>query len=782
MNRILIALVAFAISTSGVKADEPIRLPSGQLIERVDFERHVAPLLSRLGCNAGSCHGASNGKGDFRLSLFGYDSKADYEAITSAGSGRVDVDEAASSLILEKPTLAVDHGGGLRLPRDSWEYQLVARWINDGAQHVPESGKLLQVEIEPRENVLTISSPRAEVRVMATFANGDRVDVTSLSRLRVQDETVASVDDRGTLRRVGSGDTAVIATYSGWPANAYILVPRDGEAAGVANTAYPKSLIDRHVSAKLRRLHIEPTTLSSDETFLRRVTLATIGQLPSPDTIREFIADKSSDKRDRKINELLSDSLHAATWATRMCEITGSGNFGESQMPPAAGREEKWHAWFRIRFADNVPYDRIARGMLCGTTRGRRDAIEFVQSNIQRAARDSKESTSEYAERKSLDLFWQRPKVNEEIDVEGIAARIAAAFLGVRMECARCHKHPFDRWTRNDYRSFANLFTQVRFGMSPSLRSSLVDALEEQRTRAREGAPKKRIPSMREVFVSSTPRDFRDAATQQRLPVKPIGGAVMETGGDRRDAFVDWLTSRDNPYFARNFVNRVWAKYFGVGLVGPVDAFSAGNPPSHPALLDALARDFVDHGFNIRRLERQILQSRAWQRAATTNDTCRTDRRNFARAYVRVLPADVLLDAISCAIGDQQPRAVEIAGRRAGDKQMDMYFEIFNRPERKLTCDCEQSDEPTLRQSMLLLADPALMERIQNGHVARLAASDVSDEKVIEELFLLTLSRSPDREELNAARKHVASAPNRKAALGDVVWSLMNTREFVTNH
>lgn len=766
-------------------AAEPVVPLAGPQIEQVDFERHVAPLLSRLGCNAGSCHGASEGKGGFRLSLFGHNKLMDYEAITDDQSGRVDVDEPKASLILEKPSLSLEHEGGLRLPSDSWEYQLISRWVQQGANHRPGSGELTGLAFQPAEIVLDKPRASAPFQVWATYGDGSRADVTALSQLRTNDEAVVTVDAAGRALRVAAGDTSLVATYSGRPTSVTVLAPNtenqlSADDKRAENNIKDNGIVDHFIAKKLDRLHIQAAPLCSDETFLRRVTLSVTGQLPNPEAIRAFIADPSTDKRDRKIDELLNDPLNAAMWATRMCEITGSLDRGDGARDEAT-LEEDWHTWFRSRFQRNTPYDQIAQEVLCSTSKGDHDIATFIRNNIQ-IATGKQSSADHYAGPEPLDLFWQRPKVNEEIDIEGITERISAAFLGIRIECARCHKHPFDRWSQNDHRSFANVFSQVRFGMSPELRSGIVDALDEQRQKARDGKPTERIPKMREVYLSTVNRDLRDPMTKEHLPAKPLSGTVISSTGDRRIEFANWLTSQSNPFFARNFVNRVWARYFGRGIVDPVDAFSAGNPPSHPELLDALAEDFIHHGFDVRRLERQILRSHAWQRSTTTNASNRTDQRNYARATVTVLPAEVVIDALACAIGDQESRAVEFPKRRSGDEQLDSYFDVFNRPERKLTCDCEKTNQPTLRQSMLLLADPNLIERIELGHTAWLAGSSASDNEIVEELFLRSLSRLPDEAERKVALKYIESTSPKSQAIADLMWSLINTREFATNH
>ncbi len=759
-------------------AQQPLQLPGGHPLEQVDFGRHIAPLLTRLGCNAGSCHGAAEGQAGFRLSLFGFDPAWDYAALMEPGTGRVDLMAPGESLVLTKPTLAVDHEGGLRLQADSWEYHILHRWITAGAPHIPGSGRLRSLELEPGESLLTEASPTAKVRVLATYADGQQLDVTPLAQLRVQDDAVATVNEAGMLTRVAVGDTALIATYNGWPANSSILAPQSGDEPEFA--ASGDGLIDRFIDERLRRLRIAPAPPCSDETFLRRVTLATTGQLPTPDAIRQFVTNEAPGKRVEQIERLLCDPVHSAVWATRMSEITGSRDYG-SQSPPE-GHEVRWHAWLRARFAENTPYDQLVRDILCGTTRDQFTPAEFIEAEMTAAEQKQEDEPTAYAAHASLDLFWRRPSVNEEIDLESITERVSAAFLGVRMECARCHKHPFDRWTQRDHRSLANVFAQVRFGQSPELRAALVDALEAQRARVSQGEPARRVPPLREIYVAPTWNDLRDPQSQERLPARPLAGDLLEVSGDRRRAFADWLADPANPFFARNFVNRVWEFYFGVGLVAPVDAFSRGNPPSHPELLDALARDFVEHGFNLRRLEQQILTSAAWQRAAVADEAPTAGRPNYARAYVRVLRADAVVDAIRCAIGDEAPLAVEVPSRRTDDSATNTYFEVFQRPERKLTCDCEQNHEPTLRQAMLLLSDPELLTRISQGHVARLAAAELSDEALVDELFLLSLSRWPHSDERHAAFAHLSAADTRANAARDILWSLINTREFITHH
>lgn len=794
--RLLVFASCFAgLTTVRAAGPSPTRLDWPA--EHVDFERHVAPLLSRYGCNVGSCHGSAEGKGGFKLSLFGFDMTADYAAITDVNGSRIDLSEPDLSLLLLKPALQTDHGGGKRFSEDSVAGRTIRRWIAEGAEHRPGSGTLRSVECVPNRTILSPDKLEIRPKVIATFADGTHEDVTEYCEFRSQDETVASLDE-AVIRRAGPGDTHVIAVYRGYPAGMAVLSPNTDEATADGTSLFAQyranNQIDHLIVQKLQILGIEPSPLADDVEFLRRVSLAAIGQLPAPAEIRQFVADTDQDKWARKIDTLLSHPLHAALWATRMCEITGSRDLGSARMRDSDNqREWSWHAWFRKRFADNVPYDEMVRDILCATTLEGREFSDYVDCAAQAdELSDDIDALSEhYAERRTLDLFWRRPKVNEDLDVEELAERVSAAFLGVRIECAKCHKHPFDRWTQDDHRSLTNVFTQVKLGLSPRSRSAMVDLLKDQREARRKGLPTETIPAVQEVFISTSPHDKLGASSQTKLAPRPLGAQPIPRQGDRREAFAVWLTDTANPMFARNFVNRVWQWYFGRGLVEPVDAFSAANPPSHPKLLDTLADEFIRSGFDVRRLERMILTSRTWQQSSISTKTNASDERNFARAYVIPLRAESLVDAVQSATGSsfgkvelarQELPAVAIPVGRTGNPQLDTWFSAFQRPERKLTCDCEQNFEPTLRQTMLLLSDPDMLARIREGSLVDMLAQDPSNEELVEELFLRSLSRWPDKRECLEAMNVLDSTGDRLAAAADLLWSLMNTREFVTNH
>ncbi|PQO33702.1 DUF1549 and DUF1553 domain-containing protein [Blastopirellula marina] len=793
MTRISAAIGLLSLTLSASLAFGQIASNPAPSNSDIDFERHVAPLLSKFGCNAGSCHGAAEGQGGFKLSLFGSDPAADYAAIVAPESSRVDIDAPRQSLLLAKPTLGISHEGGAHFTVDSLAWHTIASWMTAGAKHRSGSGNLASIHFEPESVTLHEDQGSQSVRVIAMFVDQSQEDITPFCELHIQDESIATFTENR-LHRVGAGDTHLIGEYQGYPASLAVLAPKHPPSDIDPQRWSTCNRVDELINAKLSLLGIEPSPLSDDSEFLRRVMLTTIGQLPSSDEVRSFLADATPNKRAQMIDRLLDHPLHASLWATRMCEITGSGDLGSAragQTDPQ--RERRWHAWFRYRFERNVPYDHLVRDIFAGTTRDGRPYNELIaEVTQQQSANDEATSlATRYAQRTTLDLFWNRPKVNEEIDLEELTERISASFLGIRIECARCHKHPFDRWTQDDYRSFANLFSQVRFGLSPESRAGMVDLLEQRRAERRRGITTEPVPQIQEVFITDNPRDLRGANSDYRLPPRPLDGPELSVTGDRRIAFAQWLIRKENPMFARNFVNRVWHNCFGRGIVEPVDAFSAANPPSHPSLLEYLAKDFAEHGYDVRRLERQILNSYTWQRSSKPVESNATDTRNFARFYVRPLRAEALIDMIRTAAGrsffaeseeGSKTQVAELALSRTGNPRLDNWLRVFQRPKRELTCDCELSWEPTLRQSMLLLADPDLRELIQTGDLVALLETYPSNRPLIEELFLRTLSRLPSDTEMSAAFDVFQTTSNRKTAAETVLWSLINTREFVTYH
>jgi hypothetical protein len=781
------------LAAGPARAAEPnaLRLPGGGVLEQVDFDRHVASLFGRLGCNAGACHGSFQGRGGLTLSLFGHDPARDYATLTRGAMGRrIDLIDPDRSLMLRKPTGQVPHEGGQRFQVGSWEYRVIRAWIAEGARRDPSRAAVARIEIRPA--VLNLERPGGSGRllIVARFADGHEADVTPFCDVQVRDDVVAQVGSAGELHALRPGDTAIVASYNGQLDSARVSVPT-GRMVAVPDV--PEcDVIDREVFAKLKSLGVAPSRPASDSEFLRRVTLDVIGTLPSPQEVRAFLSDGAADKRSKKIDELLAHPMHAALWATRFLDVTGcdvTAMEGPDELRPRRAR--MWHDWFRKRFAENVPYSEIARGLITATSRDGASAADWAAREAARLIALKNGAGNDYASKPGLDLYWRRFAGGEYVTVEPLAERTAAAFLGVRVECAQCHKHPFDRWTQADYRAFANVFADVQFGLSPEGLSATARLLEERRKADARGTLPP-IPRLSESYLSERPsRRLVDPATGRPLAPKALGGPELGAGGDPRERFFAWLQKPENPYFARSFVNRVWAVYFGVGFVHPVDGFSVANPPSNARLLDALAEEFVAHGYDIRRLERSILNSRAYGRSSEPADGNIADGGNFARAEPRPMMAEVLVDALNAALGvpgDFGPdapngaRAIEIATNRVTSPDLARVFRIFGRPARVAVCDCERPRAPALPQTLFLLTDAALLEKIKSGRVKDLAGSDCCAAGAVEELFLATLSRLPDDEELPSALDHLRVRADRASGFADVLWALINTREFVLNH
>jgi hypothetical protein len=506
--------------------------------------------------------------------------------------------------------------------------------------------------------------------------------------------------------------------------------------------------------------------------------------------VREFLADVRPDKRLRKIEELLAHPLHAALWAMRLCDLTGCNvDVLDGPAELRSKRAQLWHDWFRVRIAANEPFDRIVRGVLCATSREGLDVESWVrrEAELDRALRRGFDA--DYARRSGLDLYWRRFSGEEYFPLEEMAERTAAAFLGVRLECAGCHKHPYDRWTQTDYRAFANVFAQVRFGNSPETTAVMADLLERRRSGAKTGPP---LPRVQEVYVSNRSlRRLPCPDTGRPLPARALGGPEIPWDGDAREGLARWLTQQGNPFFAVNVVNRVWAHYLGAGLVEPVDAFSVANPPANEKLLEALARDFIDHGFDLRRLERLILTSRTYQLSSRPNAVNARDRTNASHARVRPMLAEVVVDVLNDALGTREDlgsdappgrRAIEIGTNRVRPPYLARAFRVFGRPARTAVCDCQRPTDPALPQTLFLMTDPVLLKKLSGGRLAQLLAEGRCDAEIVEELFLAALARFPDEAEKRAALEHVRAAADRKAALADALWALVNTREFILNH
>jgi Protein of unknown function (DUF1549)/Protein of unknown function (DUF1553) len=800
--RLTYCLAALCFATPAWAA---VDLPSGTKVHTVDFERHVMGLFGKSGCNNGSCHGSFQGKNGFRLSLFGFDPDKDFAALTREIQGRrIDRVNPDNSLILQKAAGLIPHEGGTRFSKDSWQYQIFREWIRQGAQRSKGTGEIQDIAVTPKEYVFVQPGQTAKMKVTAKFADGSEEDITPFCDFRVQDDAVARVSTLGDISAARPGDSGFVVLYRGKVTSARILVP----TAATGDRKYPDAVnyVDREVFAKLKQLNVIPSDLAADTEFLRRVTIDVTGALPTPDEIRSFLADKSPDKRARKIDELLTSPRHAALWATKFSDITGNNTQAlEQPQDMQMKRSQMWHDWFRVRLEKNMPYDEIVRGVLTATSVDGRKPEEWLEHTKKVESQAANYDTSEYVKRETLDLFWRR---QQQVPIIEWGEKTAAAFLGVRLECAQCHKHPYDRWTQADYRAFANLFAGISFAnnqfSSPDMKK-VVDAENAERNKANMGKNNnQRTTLVREMFFSTDRRGGLLTHPDTNAVLKPKAPAgpefTAEKGKDLRGQLFAWMRTPDNPFFARSFVNRIWGHYLGVGIVDPVDDFSQANPPTNARLLDALAKDFVEHNYDMRHIERTILLSRTYQNSSVPNETNRFDKVNYARSYVRPMMAEVVVDVVNDALGTSETynagndpgsknldgrRMTEIGSSRTNNPSLTYALRIFGRPPRTTACDCERAMEPALPQTLFRMTDNGLLGKMRekNNRMAKLLNDkNKADDAVFEELFLAALSRYPRPDEIEIFKEHRTETKDRAAAFTDVVWALINTREFILNH
>ncbi|MGE3776124.1 MAG: DUF1549 domain-containing protein [Pirellulaceae bacterium] len=763
------------------------------------FVRHVQPLLTKAGCSNRACHGSFQGQGGFRLSLFASDPQLDYDQLVK--SGRVDPEHPDDSVALQKPTLVVDHDGGLRFNKDSWQYRLLRAWVAAEAPFaVSDEPAIVSLDVTPASLTLSQTATRVALRVVARSADGTAEDVTGLTQFSSRDDAVVRVNPLGEVEAVKPGHTDLIVIYGSEVKSVAAVVPYAESTANPATLPLRNS-IDRFVQERLSALRVPASGTASDAEFLRRVCLDITGTLPTPDEVRTFLADASTDKRDRKIDELLERPTYSTWWATQLSDITGLNApliLGNTDFGPLVG--DLWYRWLERRVRDNTPYDQIVAGIVLGTSRRPDETYSDYSARMSSyvLTKDPRDFTDEI----QMPIFWFRENLKTP---EEKALAVAYTFLGVRLECAQCHKHPFDRWTQRDFQQFAALFGRVSKGVSAESQPEFdsikgqfdSETLRTAATRrqtywkwAREG---RRVP-WPEVFVSAPWEPLPAVAKDLPQQGKLLGGPTVDLAvtADPRVPLMNWLRSRDNEFFAAAFVNRVWAHYFGRGLVNPTDDFNRGNPPSHPELLRFLADAFVDSGFDMKWLHRHLVRSATYQRTWRPEPANRTDERNFSHALIRRLPAEVVVDALqqATAASDQLDKlAHSVATRRIGiqataDLRRTEYgLAVFGKPLRTVNCDCERESEPSLLQAVYLRNDPDLNRMLDraDGWLAHLSA-EAGSELLVEEAFLRTVCRLPDEAELARCRQFLAESATRAEGLRDLLWSLLNTQEFVTNH
>jgi hypothetical protein len=779
---------------------EPAEAPS--------FARHVSPTLFKLGCSAGQCHGAFAGKAGFRLSLFASDPALDYQFISDESCARLDVARPEQSLLLLKATGGEGHGGGRRLDIGSPAYDLLRDWITAGATLDLDPKKaVVSLVLHPATLTLAPGQTAEPVRATARLADGTEYDASAWCRFEARDPSVAEVDAAGRVTARHAGDTPVLAHYCGQVAFVTVDVPGELPAGLAAPEEALSDPVDRLVAEKVRRLNMVPAPVCDDDEFIRRVHLDTLSVLPTPDEVRQFLADTAPDKRARLIDRLLEHPLHSAQWATRLCDMLGADDrFLDSTT---------FHDWARNKFERNVPWNEIAYGVLCATALDDRTP-ETAKADLEREAERAKQQKmleeaakaagqpvpppdpdapppwrTGAATRKTLDRFYaalkyqiqvRDPLTNAETkripNVNLLALQTATSFLGLQLSCAQCHKHPTDRWTQSDFYGYASIFSFVRFsGIAPELMGKV---------------------NLNGVHVQETPLEpVVDPTTGQPALPRAPGNPPIAMGPDvdpRREVW-NWMVAADNPYFAPAIVNRVWAHYLGRGLFEPIDGQAEANPPSHPEVLDDLAADLVAHRYDLRHLERRILNLAAYQRGWRPNPSNAADERNFSRRILRRLSAEQLLDAVGQLTGTPLALKKQYSGEyRAGLRLIesslsrfageDAYvLQIFGKPLRVQTCDCERSGDPSLSQALYLYNDAQLQAKLAapDGRVKQLVERQPDDGVVLEELYLAAFSRRPTADETARTLAYVSALPDRFQAWQDVLWSLLNRQDFYIN-
>ncbi|GDY09879.1 S-layer protein [Planctomycetia bacterium] len=701
------------------------------------FRNHVQPVLSKSGCNMGSCHGALAGKGGFKLSLRGYDPDADFRTLTRQARGRRIVpSDPGRSLMLTKPSGAIPHKGGLRFDVDSLEYRAIAEWIAAGhPAPSDDDARLKHLEILPTASQQKKGANQQMV-VRGHFSDGHVEDVTRWCKFTSANATVASVDDRGLVAITGSGEGAISAWYLSQNVIATVSSPYETpvDAAVFAN-AERSNFIDDSVLAKLKSLNIPPSPRCSDSEFLRRAFLDTIGVLPTADEVRAFLADESPDKRDRLVDQLLTRPEFVDYWAYKWSDLLLLS--GEKLRPQAL---KSFYDFIRQNVADNTPWD------------------EFVRQIVL-----AKGSTFDNGAANFYSLHQ---------DPLDMAETTSMAFLGMSIQCAHCHDHPLEKWTNNDYYGFASLFARVRGkGWGGDFRSG---------------------DGHRVIFLDDE-SELIQPRTGKPQPPKPLDGQALsfESVEDRRLAAASWLTSPTNPYFSRAIVNRVWANFFGVGLVEKVDDLRLTNPPSNPELLSALAAFLVsgDRSYDLKKMMRLILTSQTYQRSSQAAKGNEPDERFYSRYYPKRLKAEVLLDIMSQVTASPTAFKDFPAGTRAmqlPDANIASEFlKTFGRPERILTCECERSDEPSMTQVLHILNGETLLQKLEDkdNRLSKQLEGNLPPEQLADELFLAALSRFPtDRERQKMSEiLSVASSEERRQSVEDLYWSVLSSKEFLFN-
>lgn len=697
------------------------------------FTHDVMARLTHAGCNSGPCHGAQHGRGSFKLSLLGYEPDVDVRALREARARRINFVDSERSLIVEKPLGRVPHEGGRRFEAGSSTHRALRRWIEAGAPPPREDEpQVVGIEVFPPEMILQrMADPRKKSTAFflatARLSDGSREDVTGRALLSSLNDGVATVDDSGRVVAVSSGATAIMVRYQGQAEVVRVTVPyrRVDEIANFE----PENFIDEIVARKWKQLGLQPSRLSTDDEFIRRAFVSAIGTLPTPHEAKAFLDDEDPEKRAKLIDALLERPEYVDYWTLKWGDLLRIHR-------KTMNEKGMWsfYNWVRGELRENRPIDEMVRSLI--TAQG--STYTSGPTNFFRVA--------------------QRPK--------DLAETTSQVFLGVRLQCAQCHHHPFEKWTQQDYWGLAAYF--ARLGIKSS---------SEFGVYGREQV----------VYVEKS-GEVRFPKTGNVMEPKPLGAPPEDDPTDRRRALARWLTSRDNRLFARNLANRFWGYLMGRGVVEPIDDLRVTNPPSNPELLDALADEVIRDGFDQKALIRTIMRSRLFQLSSETTAENKDDRVFFSHYLVRRLPSEVLHDAICAVTGVSESFGGLPPGSRAiqlPDPEFNSYFlESFGKPKRALPCECERVSRPNMAQALHLINGDFIQKRVTSskGRVARNAETESADEAVVEEFYLAAFARRPAPDELRRAKMFIAEAPKRKEGLEDLLWALCNSSEFLFVH
>jgi hypothetical protein len=694
----------------------------------VIFHTEVLAALTKAGCNMGACHGSPSGKGGFRLSLRGYDPELDL--LTLRGeffNRRSNVLNPDESLLLRKPLMEVAHGGGKRLQAGEPTWSVLRDWIAEGMRTAPEGTATLErIKILPEQRTLRNSATRQQIVVQGFFSDGSVRDVTALTAFDSSDEAIATVSDDAVVRREGRGEATILARYLDRMSTAQITFLTDRENYKWQPPADAQG-IDLQVFNKLHQLQIQPSELCSDSDFIRRATLDLTGRLPTTQEAMEFSASTSESRRSELIDRLLSSDDYARFWSLKWADLLRCN----SRRLTSSG-VHKFRRWLFDVVRNDKPLNEFAHQLL--TAQG--STNHNPAANYWRASRD-------------------------EIDATETTAQL---FLGIRIQCAKCHNHPFEKWTQDDYYGIAAAFHRV--GRKPGW-----------------------LANSEHIFVKHT-GEVKQPRTGETMKVRLLlqGSVDVPAEQDRRTVFADWLTADSNPFFARSLANRIWGHVMGRGVVEPVDDFRDSNPPSNPELLDFLTQEFIAGGYSAKHLLRTIMNSRTYQLSSERNDLNSDDEAYFSHSTTRMLTAEQLLDAICDVTGVPE----SYAGMPAGTKAIDLvnppdghkFLQVFGQPQREMACECERSSDSNLSQALQLINGPVVHDKIRSkdGRLHRWIAEGKADSEIVGLLYLTALSREPMPVELQTAQQHIAAQPDRASALEDVAWAVINSKEFLFQH